>query len=183
MRYPTAGTNIPPAFVDIDLPPCATDGSLPNFEEGMGGLMHSHTNSACNGGTPIKVPSPTDVQTFVNTLLRESMQYTGSYHNAYSLVATSGGNYMLMYNKTTPPGSINYNEWANLQANYKKAFGNLLNDKENITQSDIEKVFTKFMKELVNRLGIEIYRVTPSSIIKIEYDPTSPNSVKETTYP
>lgn len=183
MRYPTAGTNIPPAFVDIDLPPCATDGNLPNFEEGMGGLMHSHTNSTCSGGTPIKVPSPTDIQTFVNTLLRESMQFTGSYHNAYSLVATSGGNYMLMYNKTTPPGSINFSERKLLQTDYEKNFTLLYSNKEDVTQSDIEKIFTKFMKEQVNRLGIEIYRVTPSSIVKIEYDPTSPNSVKETTYP
>lgn len=183
MRYPTVGTNTPPAFVDIDLPSCATDGSLPSFEEGMGGLMHTHNNESCSGGTPIKVPSPTDIQTFVNTLLRESMQYTGSYHNAYTLVATAGGNYMLMYNKTNYPGSIDYNEWERLNENYKSVFQNLYNKNENVTQADIEKLFTKFIKEKVNRPGIEIYRVTPSSIIKIEYDPTSPNSVKETHYP
>jgi len=182
MRYPTAGTNTPPAFVDIDLPACATDGNIPSFEEGMAGLMHTHNNESCNGGTPVKAPSPTDIQTFVNILIREAMQYTGSYGNAYSFVATENGNYMLMYNGTNYPGSINYDQWKTLNSDYTKAFEDLYMDKNTVNQTDLEKVFTKFMKEKINKPGLEVYRVTATSRIKIEYNPAS-KTVKETPCP
>jgi hypothetical protein len=182
MRYPTAGTNTPPAFVDVDLPPCATDGKLPSFEEGMAGLMHTHNNESCNGGTPVKVPSPTDIQTFVNVLIRESMQYTATYANAYSLITTEDGNYMLMYTGTNYPGSISGEQWEILNDDYTDKFQELYAYKENVTQADIEKVFTKFMKEEINKPGLEVYRVTPTSRIKIEYNSTT-KTVKETPCP
>ncbi|CEJ69197.1 hypothetical protein BN1195_01494 [Chryseobacterium oranimense G311] len=181
MRYPTLGTNTPPSFVNVDMSSCSTDGDLPSFTEGMAGLMHTHNNASCNGGTPIKVPSPTDIQTFLNTLLPEAGQYAGGYDSAYSIVATSGGNYMIAYSGTNYPGSMNYNEWKSLNKSYTDAFQNLYSDKENVTQADLERVFTKFMKEEVNREGLEIYKVTANSSTKLEYNPNSPNMV--TTVP
>lgn len=97
MRYAPKGTSVAPGFVDVDMPPCSTDGNLPTFTEGMGGLGHTHNNNTCNGNIPIRVPSPTDIRTFINILIPEAGQYTGSYLNAYSLVATSDANYMMMY--------------------------------------------------------------------------------------
>lgn len=185
MRYPTVGTNTPPAFVNIDLPACATDGNLPSFTEGMAGLMHTHNDESCSGVTPIKAPSPTDIKTFINTLMPEAMQYTGSYTSAYSLVATSGGSYMLMYEGTNYPGPLNdeNDEFTNLNNEYKKQYQRLYDKNDNVSQSDLERLFVKFMAEELNRPGIKIYRVTPTSAVRIEYDSTFPNSVKETPCP
>ncbi|WP_332452448.1 hypothetical protein, partial [Chryseobacterium aquaticum] len=183
MRYPTVGTNIPPAYVEVNMPTCSTDGNLPTFTEGMGGLMHTHNDLDCHGNTPIKIPSPTDIRTFFNTIMPEAGQYAGGYHNAYSIISTSGGNYMLMYSGTNYPGSINYDANKKLTKEYADAFEDLYTYNENVTQADIEKVFTKFMKEKINKPGFEIYKVTPTSAIKLEYDPNSSGSVKRTNCP
>ncbi|WP_299178865.1 hypothetical protein [uncultured Chryseobacterium sp.] len=182
MRYPPVGTNISPAYVEVNMSPCSTDGDLPSFTEGMGGLMHTHNDEDCNGNIPIKVPSPTDIKTFLNTLMPESGQYAGGYNSAYSLVSTSGGNYMLMYSGTNYPGSINYYDAEKLTKEYKNVFTNLYTN-ETVSQTDIEREFTKFIKEKINKPGLEVYRVTPTSKVKLEYDPASPNSIKETPCP
>lgn len=187
MRYPPKGVNIPPSYFQVDMPPCATgseDAVMPSSNAGLAGLMHTHTNSTCNGGYPIKVPSPVDIKYLLNTLLSQANQYTGSYSNAYSVTITSGGSYMLMYTGTTFPGSLNDDTVKQLKKDYTDKFQELYTYKDNnVTQADIEKVFTKFMKEKINKPGLEVYRVTPTSAVKIEYDPASPNSVKETPCP
>jgi len=187
MRYPPAGVNIPPSYFQVDMPPCATgneDAVMPSNNGGLAGLMHTHTNSTCNGNYPVKVPSPVDIKYLLNTLLSQANQYTGSYANAYSITITSGGSYMLMYTGTTYPGSLNDNTVKQLKKDYTKIFQDLYTYKDNNpTQSDIEKLFTKFMKEKINKPGLEVYRVTPTSAVKIEYDPASPNSVKQTPCP
>ena len=186
MRYPPIGTNIPASYFQVDMPPCSTnneDTVMPSSNAGLAGLMHTHTNLTCNGSYPIKVPSPVDIKYLLNTLLSQANQYTGSYSNAYSITITSEGNYMLMYTGTDYPGSLNYDTVTKLKEDYTKDFQTLYERKDNVTQADIEKLFTKFMKEKINKPGLEVYRVTPNSAIKLEYDPASPNSVKETPCP
>ncbi|WP_144281194.1 hypothetical protein [Chryseobacterium echinoideorum] len=186
MRYPPIGTNIPPSYFQVDMPPCSTnneDTVMPSSNAGLAGLMHTHTNTTCSGNYPIKVPSPVDIKYLLNTLLSQANQYTGSYSNAYSITITSEGSYMLMYTGTNYPGSLNYDTVTKLKEDYTKAFQDLYSYKDNITQSDIEKLFTKFMKEKINKPGLEVYRVTPTSAVKLEYDPNSPNSVKQTPCP
>ncbi|WP_283421981.1 hypothetical protein [Chryseobacterium profundimaris] len=186
MRYPPIGNNIPPSYFSVDMPPCSTnneDAVMPSNAAGLVGLMHTHTNLDCHGNYPVKAPSPVDIKYLLNTLLSQANQYTGSYSNAYSITITSGGSYMLVYTGTTYPGSLNYNTVLQLKEDYTKAFQDLYSYKDNITQSDIEKLFTKFMKEKINKPGLEVYRVTSTSAVKLEYDPNSPNSVKQTPCP
>lgn len=182
LRYPTVGSNVAPSFVNIDMPACSTDGNLPSFTEGMCGLMHTHNNLDCNDNIPIKAPSPVDINTFLATLLPEASQYAGSYQNAFSLITTSGGNYMLMYSGTNYPGNFDFFQRKKLREEYSEVFQKLYETKDNVTQSDIEKIYAKFMLEKINKPGLETYRVTPTSAVKIEYDPVT-KTIKETQCP
>src|SRR5690606_10950736 len=187
IKYPPIGTiDVAPAFISIDMPPCSTgdnDAVWPTNFAGITTIMHNHNNVDCNGNTPVKAPSPVDIRTFINKLLPQAKTFTGSYTGAMSLVTTSGGNYMLMYDGANYPGSINALELKKLNAEYKRDFQNLYQRKANVTQSDIERIFTRFLKEKINKPGLSVYRVTATSAEKIEYDLASPNSVKETACP
>jgi hypothetical protein len=185
MRYPPVGTNIPPSYFQVDMPPCSTgneDTVMPSSAAGLVGLMHTHTNLDCNGNYPVKVPSPVDIKYLLNTLLSQANQYTGSYSNAYSITITSGGSYMLVYTGTNYPGSLNYDTVKQLKIDYKIIYDKLMRD-DKFTQPNIEKEFVKFMKEKINKPGLEVYRVTPTSAVKLEYDPNSSNSIKQTPCP
>lgn len=185
MRYPPIGTNIPPAYFQVDMPPCSTgneDAVMPSNNAGIAGLMHTHNNIDCNGNYPVKVPSPVDIKYLLNTLLSQANQYTGSYSNAYSITITSEGSYMLVYTGTAYPGSLDYDAVKKLKEDYTKIYDKLIRD-DKFTQPNIEREYVKFMKEKINKLGLETYRITPTSAVKIEYDPNSPNSIKETPCP
>src|SRR5690606_1159510 len=184
MKYPPIGTTgVAPAFISIDMPPCSTgdnDAVWPTNFAGITTIMHNHNNKDCNGNTPIKAPSPVDIRTFINKLLPQANTFTGSYTGAMSLVTTSGGNYMLMYEGANYPGSINAHQLKQLEKDYTKDFQDLYNRNDNVSQADIERLFTKLLKEKINKHGLNVYRDTATSAIKLEYDPTAPHSVKET---
>ena len=185
MRYPPIGTNIPPAYFKVDMPPCSTGNGnavMPSNDAGIAGVIHTHNNEDCNGKLPVKVPSPVDIKYLLNTLLSQANQYTGSYSNAYSITITSEGSYMLMYTGTAYPGSLNYDTVKKLKEDYARQFQELSDDGK-ATQPNIEREFVKFMKEKINKPGLEVYRITPTSAVKLEYDPNSPNSIKETPCP
>lgn len=187
MKHPPIGTTgVVPAFISIDMPPCSTgdEGAVwPSSFDGITIIMHTHNNEDCNGNIPVKAPSPVDIRTLINKLLSQGNTYTGSYLGAASFTMTSNGTYMLMYEGTAYPGSISRTQLDILYMEYKKAFKNLYEDNTNPTKEEIEKVFTKFLKEKINKPGLNVYRVTPTTSIKLEYDPTQPNSVKQTPCP
>lgn len=111
----------------------------------------------------------------------QASSYTGSYMNAYSIVTTSGGNYMLQYTKSTWPGSINYETKEKWQTWYEREYKQLILD-DNLTQANVEKVFTRFIKEVVNITGLEIYKVTETTYSKLEYNGAN-QPVKSTNCP
>jgi len=168
-RYPPKNSGLQPSFVDIENKIGTTDMSLPDDKSGVSGLMHSHQDEDANGNHPIKIFSPTDVRTFINILMPQASSYTGSYMNAYSIVTTSGGNYMLQYTKATWPGSINYETKEKWQTWYKDEYRKLIND-EKLTQANVEKIFTQFIKEVTKIDGLEVYKVTETSSAKLEYN-------------
>lgn len=186
MKYPPLNLvgQVEPAFISIDMPPCSTgdsDAVWPSVFTGITIIMHDHTNADCAGNIPIKAPSPVDIRAFLNKLLAQANTFTGSYLGATSLTTTSGGNYILKYEGTAYPGSISPDQLEELNEIYKKMFVNLYQRNNIVTQADIERVFTKFLKEKIDKPGLNVYRVTPTTTIKLEYNTTSPNSIKETT--
>ncbi|WP_417429728.1 hypothetical protein [Halpernia sp.] len=169
-RYPPKeNTSIQPSFADIENKIGTTNMDLPDDKSGIIGLLHSHNNEDKNGNHPVKIFSPTDVRTFINYLMPQSNNYTGSYTNAYSVVTTSEGNYILKYTKDTWPGSINYDTKDAWQKWYEKEYTNLLKN-DAMTQANVEKLFTQFLKEVVKIDGLELYKVTESTSKKLEYN-------------
>lgn len=143
--------------------------------------MHSHNNEDVDKNHPIKIFSPTDVRTFVNHLMPQANKYIGSYANAYSVVTTSEGSYMLQYTKSIWPGSVNFDKREEWQKWYIKKYQDLL-DNENLTQANVEKTFTQFIKDVVKIDGLEIYKITETSSSKLEFDGAD-NPVKSTPCP
>ena len=168
-RYPPKNSGLEPAFADVENFIGTTNMSLPADKSGIVGLMHSHNNEDPKGNHPVKIFSPVDVRTFFNHLMPQANSYTGSYTNAYSLVTTSGGNYMLQYTKSTWPGSINGETKERWQTWYKEKYEQLLKNDE-LTQSNVEKLFTQFIKEVINIAGLEVYKVAATSSLKLEYN-------------
>ncbi|MFN4362853.1 hypothetical protein [Chryseobacterium hispalense] len=171
-RLPPVGTiGVAPSFVVSEGAPCTTGMDLPPNKDGIIGLMHIHTDEDCNGNSPIKKPSPADVRTFLNRFMKQSKDYTGSYSSAYSVIITSQGSYMLQYNSeaTPPPTWDLIHDWMDW---YKKEYEKLIKNDE-LTQINAEKVFTQFLKEVVNVAGLEIYRITETTSTKLDYNPNT----------
>ncbi|WP_419495446.1 hypothetical protein [Chryseobacterium bernardetii] len=167
-KLPPAGSNLASGFPVVDGAPCAHDMDLPDNEDGIAGLMHIHNDVNCDGNPSVKIPSPSDVRTFLNIFMKQSRIYTGSYTNAYSVVITSQGSYMLQYTNDTWPGSTwdKIDDWNNW---YKKEYEKLTIE-ELANSSIIEKIFTQFLKEKVAIEGLEVYKITENSSTKLEYN-------------
>jgi hypothetical protein len=186
VKFPSLGSaNTEPEYINTDLPNCASEGNQPIVKDPMVyGLIHDHQNHSCNPDDypPGKFPSHIDIKTFINDLMPHAMANTGSYANAYSLITTSGGNYMLMYSGTNDPGEINANQLKTLKNDYIN-FLLRAYDNPNYTQKDVEAELLRFIKEKINKPGLEIYRIAANSATKIEYNFSSPNRIKETPCP
>ena len=165
---PVGSTGISSGFPVVDGAPCTHGMDLPDNENGIAGLMHIHNDVNCDGNPSVKVPSPSDVRTFLNIFMKQARLYTGSYTNAYSVVITSQGSYMLQYTNDTWPGSTwdklaDWNNW------YKKEYDKLIRD-DKFTQENVEKVFTRFLEEKVAIDGLEVYKITENSSTKLKYN-------------
>ena len=120
------------------------------------GFIHTHNNES-NGGIPIKIFSPADLAVFLTSCVANADQ-NGNITDAYAMVITSEGNYMLNY--TGFGTNFNYN------VNVKKIWNDWYNKKytdlaenDNLTQANIEKTFVQFLGEIVNIDGLEIYNI------------------------
>jgi hypothetical protein len=123
------------------------------------GYIHSHNNES-NGGTPIKIFSPSDLITFLTNCVRNADEH-GSIGDAYCMVITSEGNYMLQYSGTGDY-SIGPNQVSNWKTWYLKKYTQLAENEE-LTQSNIEKTFAQFLAESVNIPGLEVYHIEKNS--------------------
>lgn len=119
------------------------------------GYMHTHNNES-GDSTPIKIFSPADVITFLTSCVRNADDH-GNIGDAYAMVITSQGNYILQYSGLADfnigPNQINnWNTW------YKREFQKLA-DEDKLTQPNIEKTFARFLTESVKINGLEVYQV------------------------
>ena len=176
-RQSPPANNAGSTFIQLDGPEGSSGLGLPDNVAGIVGLLHSHNDE----DGVIKIFSPTDVRTFINHFMPQANSYLGSYSQAYTTVVTSFGSYTLQFTEGVHPGGINYNTWEQWNAWYKNNYRNLI-DNENLTKANIEKVFTQFLKEVVNINGLEVYRVTKNTAVRLEYNGKD-NPVKETPCP
>ncbi|MEL7678289.1 hypothetical protein [Elizabethkingia meningoseptica] len=178
---PKENNNLSSSFVDIENYIGTTNMELPKDVSGIIGLFHSHNNEDKNGNHPIKIFSPIDVRTFLNVMMTQANKFTGTYTNAYSVVTTSEGNYILRYTKDSWPtpsdgGKYDSDRLEKWQNWYEKAYGDLIDNNE-LTQANVEKIFTQFLNEVVKADGLELYKITETTSTNLKYNGSS-NPVK-----
>ncbi|MDH6252508.1 hypothetical protein M2347_002235 [Chryseobacterium sp. H1D6B] len=129
------------------------------------GFMHVHLNKE----GVVKIFSPADIFTFLTSCVRNAQQ-KGIMSDAYAMVITSEGNYILKYSGDggfgIGPGTMTaWNSWYN--DNYTTLLGN-----GDLTQPNVEKLFTKFLQEKVNIDGLEIYKAdkTTGNTSRLQYN-------------
>lgn len=177
-RAAPPGNNLPSSFIPISNQSCTTDMDLPSNVAGIYGLFHIHNNVNCdNGKINVKAPSPVDMRTFFHILMKQANQYKGSYSEAYSVVITSYGSYMLKYNSTSWPSNVTGSDFAKWQKWYESEFQNLEN-KGMMNAENVEKTFAQFLKEVVNVDGLDVFMITENSATKVDYKNIDPNTKK-----
>ncbi|MDO3423889.1 hypothetical protein QWT87_03235 [Chryseobacterium sp. APV1] len=154
--YPPANTGV----TGVQYPPMEnTIGThnvkLPNGNQYFG-FMHTHNNETANGN-PIKIFSPADLATFLTSCVHNAQSH-GSIADAYAMVITSEGNYMLNYTgASTPVITVSqYNGWKTW---YLTEVQKLQKDDGSFDQNDLEKFFVRFLVESVKIAGLEIYHI------------------------
>lgn len=157
------------SFTPVTGPPCSGYINLPAFKKGITGFGHTHNNYDCNGKGNILAPSPADLMAFLFTMVKQAGNFYGDFSKAYYFTITSGGNYMFQYSGGIAPQNLSFNIAA-LNKEYKNIFSNLRNRYPDMPQNKVEEAFAKFLKEEVNIEGLELYKVTPSSTEKLEYN-------------
>jgi hypothetical protein len=130
------------------------------------GYMHTHLDSKPG---VVKIFSPADVSTFLTSCVRNA-QVKGTMSDAYGMVITSQGNYILKYS-----GDGNYGIGPNTQANWQSWYETAyerLSQNELANPAIVEKLFTQFLEEKVKLDGLEVYKSdkTTGSTSKLKYD-------------
>ncbi|WP_414845754.1 hypothetical protein [Chryseobacterium sp. IT-36CA2] len=171
-KQPPAGVNAEAGFVQIDGPPGSTGLDLPDNTTGISGLFHSHNNTEGS----IKIFSPTDVRTFINTILKNAGTYGGGYANAYSTVVTSQGSYTLKFTGATHPGGVDYYTAQTWDKWYYDKMSEIINEDGDFPQNKVEDVFNRFLKDIVNKSGLEVFKVTENTAAKMNYNPGTKKS-------
>ena len=151
-------------------PSCGSTTPLPTVTTGITGFGHTHNDNNCDGSHTIRVPSSDDIMVFLFKMVKQSYNYYGNYSNAYYLTVTSQGSYNLSYTGSVHPNDLSFNI-VQLRSDYDEAFDNLTISTD--SQDKVEKAFAKFLKEKVNIDGLEVYKVTPTSSEKLDYDPAT----------
>lgn len=143
------------------------------------GYMHTHLDS--KDGV-IKIFSPADISTFLTSCVRNA-QANGSMEDAYGMVITSQGNYILKYS-----GDGNFGVGPNQEKNwlewYEREFAKIANEDGSFSQNKVENLFARFLIEKVKIDGLEVYKSekTTGNTSRLEYSTTN-NAVKLTNCP
>nr|QIQ10472.1 hypothetical protein NOHGKDMN_00004 [uncultured bacterium] len=108
--------------------------------------------------------------------MTQSKKYTGSYKNAYSVITTLAGNYMLRYSKETWPtpedgGKYDQDRLDKWDEWYLDKYTKL-KETGDMDQRDVESIFTQFLKEVVKIDGLDLYKINSGtySVSKLEFD-------------
>ncbi|MCD1116213.1 hypothetical protein [Chryseobacterium turcicum] len=103
----------------------------------------------------IKIFSPADVHTFLLKCVRNAKE-KGNMSDAYAMVITSQGNYMLKYSGNG--GYTLAGQYSTWKESYDRKYLELIENNK-LTQENIEKIFTQFLKETINISGLEVYKI------------------------
>ncbi|MCX8522472.1 hypothetical protein OF897_00855 [Chryseobacterium formosus] len=153
--YPTTAGATETHYEFMDNAPGTHNVVLPPGNQYFG-FIHSHTNDTATEAT-VKIFSPADVATFLTSCVANAYLH-GSVGDAYSMVVTSEGNYMLQYSGTGN-FTIGTSQIDNWKSWYLTEFQKIQKEDGSFNQNDVEKLFPRFLKESVKTVGLEVYYV------------------------
>jgi len=155
--YPPANTNITETqYQPMENSVDTHNVTLPDGDQYFG-FIHSHNNLS-QGGHPVKIFSPADLATFLTSCVANADAH-GSIDDAYAMVITSGGNYVLQFTGASSGLGIGPNTIKFWKAWYGREVKAIQNEDGSCDQGDVEKVFLRFLKEKVQIDGVELYKV------------------------
>ena len=134
--------------------------SLPDGNQYFG-FMHTHNNES-NGGTPVKIFSPADLATFLTSCVANADAH-GSIGDAFAMVVTSEGNYMLKYTGSSSGFGIGSNTIKFWKLWYEREIKAIQDEDGTINQNKVENLFLRFLKEKVKIDGIELYQIAKTT--------------------
>ncbi|WP_294205656.1 hypothetical protein, partial [uncultured Chryseobacterium sp.] len=159
--YPPANTGV----IGIQYPPMEnTIGShsvsLPSGNQYFG-FMHTHNNES-DGGIPVKIFSPADLATFLTSCVANADAH-GNIGDAFAMVVTSEGNYMLQYTGSSSGFGIGSNTIKFWKLWYEREIKAIQDEDGTINQNKVENLFLRFLKEKVKIDGIELYQIAKTT--------------------
>ncbi|ODS88542.1 MAG: hypothetical protein ABS44_08560 [Chryseobacterium sp. SCN 40-13] len=143
------------------------------------GFIHSHTN---RDGV-VKMFSPGDLHNFLMRCVQAANQH-GNISDAYAMVITSSGNYMLKFTGTNVNFGVGtgtmkwWNKWYT--EDYMEP---IQNNDGTFDQNKVEKAFLQFLKEKVKIGGIELYSVEKETGTAKKLTLDAKNNVKSDACP
>ncbi|MCX8534713.1 hypothetical protein, partial [Chryseobacterium luquanense] len=133
-------------------------------------FIHSHNNKE----GAVKMFSPADLATFLSSCVVNANE-SGSIGDAYAMVITSAGNYILKYTGFSTTFGIGPNGLKFWNAWYERAMLEIQNDDKSFDQDKVEKMFLRFLKEKVKIDGVQLYKVekTTGKATELSLDATN----------
>ena len=172
--YPPAGTGIADTqYQPMDNKVNTGKVILPDGDRFFG-YIHTHNDS----DGVVKIFSDADIATFLTSCVRNA-ETSGNREDAYCMVITSEGSYMLKY---TGDGShsIGPNQLTKWKNKYLEMFQKIVG-RDELNQSNVEKFFAQFLKDVVKINGLELYKVDGTTATKLQADIN--NNLIKTTCP
>ncbi|MFT3918003.1 hypothetical protein [Cloacibacterium sp.] len=158
--YAPAGTNLGTQYQPMDNRIGTHSVTLPDGNRFFG-FIHTHNNQ----DGVIKIFSPADIMTFLTSCVGNAST-NGNIGDAYAMVITSEGSYMLQYTGATANFANLASSLSNWNVKYREMFQDYV-DNDNLTQSIVENEFLKFLKNTVNINGLELYKVDSTTSKKL----------------
>ncbi|HBV13802.1 hypothetical protein [Chryseobacterium carnipullorum] len=130
------------------------------------GYMHTHLDS--KEGV-VKIFSSADVATFLTSCVSNA-KAKGTMTDAYGMVITSQGNYILKYSGNGN-FAITVGQFESWKTWYDDAY-NRLTQIELSNPAIVEKIFSQFLEEKVNVNGLEVYKAdkTTGNTSRLQYN-------------
>ena len=152
--YAPAGTNLGTQYQPMDNRIGTHSVRLPEGNRFFG-FIHTHNNQE----GVIKIFSPADIMTFLTSCVGNA-NANGNIRDAYAMVITSQGSYMLQYSGTNSNFTSLSSSLGNWNNQYEDLFRNALENSDGyLSQSTVENLFLQFLKNNVNISGLELYKV------------------------
>ena len=89
---------------------------------------------------------------------------------------TDWGSYMFKYNGTNWPTNVTGADFARWSDWYEREFQKL-QEKQLMDSENVKRVFARFLKEVVQVDGLDVFEITENTASKLDYDPVTKKAI------